>query len=314
MVMLERLKKALDNKNKFAALLTDLSKAFDCLHRLLLIAKLDAYGFDHKSLNIILSYLSRRQQRTKVNNHLSVWADILSGIPQGSILGPLIFNIYINDIYYFILEDRIAKYVDDTTPYTIKDEYAELIDSLQLESNILLDWFKNPFFKLTADKCKLLVANKQDDLAIYIEKESAIREQSVKLLVIKIDNKLTFNEYISNLCKKVNNKLHGLARVSHFMDQNKLKILLKAVMESQFSYCPLIWMFHTRSFNNQINNLHERALRLVYKDHSSSFAQLLDKDNSFSIHERNLQKLAIEMYKVKNNLSPSYKTKYFSLQ
>ena len=86
------------------------------------------------------------------------------------------------------------------------------------------------------------------------------------------------------------------------MHQDKLRLLLKAFIESQFSYCSLIWMFHSRTLNNRINNLHERALRLVYNDHISSFEQLLYRDKSFSIHERNLQKLAVEMYKVKNNI------------
>ena len=116
MVMLERFRKALGNKNKFGALLTDLSKAFDCLNHELLIAKLAAYGFDHKSLNLILSYLSGRKHRTKVNNCFSKWTEIISGVPQGSILGPLLFNIYINDIFFFVNEDRITNYADDTTP------------------------------------------------------------------------------------------------------------------------------------------------------------------------------------------------------
>ena len=79
---------------------------------------------------------------------------------------------------------------------------------------------------------------------------------------------------------------------------------MKAFIESQFGYCPLIWMLHNRTLNNRINKLHERALRLVYKDNHLTFEELLRKDNSFCIHHRNLQKLAIEMYKVKNNLSP----------
>ena len=305
-VMLERFKKALDNNNKFGALLTDLSKAFDCLNHELLIAKLEAYGFDYVSLNLILSYLSNRKHRTKVNNSFSEWTDITSGVPQGSILGPLLFNIYINDIFFFVCEDGITNYADDTTPYAINDNYSELVKAIQLDTLTLLKWFKINLFKLNADKCKLLISNKENDLSIDVEGETIICQKSVKLLGIKIDNQLKFNEHISSICKKVSLKLHALARVSGFMDQDKLRLLMKSFIESQFSYCSLIWMFHSRILNNRINKLHERALRLVYKDNVSSFDQLLQRDKSFSIHNRNLQKLATEMFKVKNNLSPSF--------
>ena len=181
-VMLERFKKALDNKNKFGALLTDLSKAFDCLNHELLIPKLEAYGFDYASLNLILSYLSGRKHRTKVNNYFSKWSEITSGIPQGSILGPFLFNIYINDIFFFVQEDRVTNYADDTTPYAIKKNVVELIDALQLDSQTLLDWLNINHFKLNADKCKLLVSNKDHDLSIDIEGETILCQKSVKLL------------------------------------------------------------------------------------------------------------------------------------
>ena len=87
----------------------------------------------------------------------------------------------------------------------------------------------------------------------------------------------------------------------------KLRIIMKTFIESQFNSCPLVWMFHNRTMNNQINRLHERALRVVYNDEKNdklSFKYLLDKDGAMSIHDRNLHKLAIEMYKVKNDLSP----------
>ena len=91
-------------------------------------------------------------------------------------------------------------------------------------------------------------------------------------------------------------------------------MLMKAFIESQFGYCPLVWMFHSRKLNNQINRLHERALRLVYKDSLLTFEDLLQKDNSFSIHHRNLQKLATEIYKVNNNLSPTIMEGFFQLE
>ena len=104
---------------------------------------------------MILSYLTDRKHRTKVNNYLYKWADIISGVPQGSILGPLLFNIYINDIFFFTQEDRIANYADDNTPYAIETNYTDMLDTLQLETQTLIKWFSTNFFKLNADKCEL---------------------------------------------------------------------------------------------------------------------------------------------------------------
>ena len=98
------------------------------------------------------------------------------------------------------------------------------------------------------------------------------------------------------------------------MSTHKLRMIMKAFIESQFQYCPLVWMFHSRIINNRINKLHERALRLVYKYVQCTFQQLLDKDNTVTIHHRNLQKVAIEMYKLQNNLSPKFMKEIFQEQ
>ena len=106
-VMPERWEKGLDNGKVAGAVLTDLSKTFDCLNHKLLITKLQAYGFDGQALSYVYSYLSDRKQRMKVNGSFSVWSDIVSGLPLGSILGPLLFNIYLNYIFYFTSDTEI---------------------------------------------------------------------------------------------------------------------------------------------------------------------------------------------------------------
>ena len=309
--MLEKMKKSLDNQHNTAALLTDLSKAFDCINHDLLIAKLEAYGFSPLSLKYIHSYLSKRRQRTKVNNSYSSWAFPETGVPQGSILGPLLFNIYLNDIFFFLDENNLANYADDNTPYKIGKCLECVLKSLEDDALILAKWFSENYLKMNADKCHLLVPRHTDEVCIKINDEVICGEPSVKLLGVKINNKLDFNEHVSNLCKKASQKLHALTRIAPYMTSDKLRILMKAFIESQFSYCPLVWMFHNRSMNNRINRIHERALRLSYSDYESSFEQLLRKDNSFTIHERNIQRLATEIYKSKNNLAPSFMKEVF---
>ena len=180
-----------------------------------------------------------------------------------------------------------------------------LLDALENDTKILTQWFSNNYLKLNASKCHLLISNHEKDVTINVGEEIIECETSVTLLGITLDSKLNFNEHVSNICRKASQKIHALARISNYMCQNKLRILMKAFIESQFGYCPLTWMFHSRKLNNRINRLHERALRLVYKNSNLTFEELLRKDNSHSIHNQNLQKLAVEMYKVKNNLSPT---------
>ena len=129
--LLEKWKAAVDKGKVFEALLTDLSKAFDCLNHELLIAKLNAYGFTLPALKLVHDYLSDRKQRTRVNNSYSTWFEILFGVPQGSILGPLLFNIFLADLFFIVNKTDIANYADDNTPYTSSNDINRLIKSLE---------------------------------------------------------------------------------------------------------------------------------------------------------------------------------------
>ena len=302
-IMLEKWKKALDSKCFAGGILTDLSKAFDCLNHELLIAKLDAYGFGTEACKFILNYLKSRKQRTKVGDAFSKWLETKWGVPQGSILGPLLFNLFINDIFFFIDESHLANYADDNTQYATGKTLDELLNILEKETNIVLNWFKINEMKSNDDKCHLIVPN-EFNVSVKLGQEIIAAENSVTLLGVTIDSKLDFSEHIVSLLKKGNQKLHALARISKYVSQDKLKLIMNTFIKSQFNYYPLLWMFHSRTLNNRINRLHERALRIVYKNEELSFEELLELAGDVTVHQKNLQRLAIEMYKVKNNIAP----------
>ena len=120
-----------------------------------------------------------------------------------------------------------------------------------------------------------------------------------KLLGFIVDRKLNFKQHLFTFCNKASQKLHALARASMYMPKETTRIVMRAFLLSQFSYCPLIWMLHDRGVNSKIYHIHERAVRIAYQDFTSSFAELLINDNLVSIHQRNLQLLVTEIYRTK---------------
>ena len=120
-----------------------------------------------------------------------------------------------------------------------------------------------------------------------------------QLLGMTLNRKPNFKTRFNDLCKKASQKLHALARVSRYMETPQLELSMTFMVMSHFSYCPLVWMFHERKSNNKINKIHERALRIIHKDSTSNFEELLVKINSVSVHQRNLQLLLTEIYKTR---------------
>ena len=142
-----------------AALLTDLSKAFDCLPYDLLIAKLHACSIKKFSLNFLFLYLKNRKQRVRLNSTYSEWIDILFGVPQGSILGPLLFNIFLCDLFLFLHDIPVANYADDNTPYCTGLKISDVLIKLENVAETLLQWFKDNRMKANPDKYHLFINN-----------------------------------------------------------------------------------------------------------------------------------------------------------
>ena len=189
-----------------------------------------------------------------------------------------------------------------------------MTQNLEHDSALAIEWFNNNYMKLNEDKCHFFVSgHKSEYIWAKIGHTQLWEQNNVKLLGVNIDSKLSFNTHVSSLCVKTGRKLTALSRLAKFLTTQQRRVLIKAFIESQFNYCRLVWMFHSRTLNNKINKLQERSLRIIYCDDTSSFEELLRKDGSVTIHHRNIQALATEMYKVKNNLSPKIILDMFQL-
>ena len=172
-------------------------------------------------------------------------------------------------------------------------------------SHTLIKWYENNYLKTNPDKWHLILSEPGDKMKVMIENQCISNSTCEIMLGINFDNKLNFNSHVNKICRTAAQKLHALARLSLFMSIDQRKVIMNAFISSHFSYCPLIWMCYSRSLNTQINKIHERALRIVYSDNVSSFEELLEISKSVTIHHRNIQLLAVEIYKALNNLSSS---------
>ena len=232
--LIEQWTKSVDNGGAFGALVTDLSKAFDCLPHELFIAKLDAYGFDKSSLKLIQSYLSNRKQIVKINDKYSSWSEILFGVPQGSILGPLLSNLFICDMFYFLEGFDIANYADDSTPYCASKSAESVVNNLEQSSTILFKWLNNNYMKVNTGKNHLLFSDNSRATAT-IDNSYIESEDKQVLLGITIDSNLTFENHINKICKKASQKLNVLARIAPYMNIQKRRTIMKSFVTSQFT-------------------------------------------------------------------------------
>ena len=213
--LLEKWKNSVHKGISFGALLTDLSNTFDCLDHVLLTAKLKAYGFTLPTLRLIHKYLSNRKQRTKIDDNCSFRSVILFGIPQGSILGPLLFNIFLADLFFVIKDIDVGSYADESTLFIVENDIDSVFKSLEQVSDALLNWFINNRLKNNVDKFHLLLSMNKP-VGIKIGNYTIDNSECQKLLGVKLVLNLNFNNHISDLCKKANRKISALAK-SHLL-------------------------------------------------------------------------------------------------
>ena len=183
-----------DNKQFCAAILNNLSKAFDCICHDLLISKLNAYGFDRNALRLIYDYLSARSQKAKVGSSFSIHLDIIYGVPQGSILRPLLFNIDLCDLFFEDYTSDFANFADDTTPYECGPT-LKVMNNLETTTEKIFEWFSFNNLKANASKCHLFLSPYQP---VPVNIKGSVIESSncEKLLRIYIDSNFSFEYHI----------------------------------------------------------------------------------------------------------------------
>ena len=211
----------------------DLSKGFDTINHDLLIVKLKAYGFSANALLFMLSCLKNRFQRVSINSSFSSWEEIIAGVPQGSILGPLLFNIFLNDIFYFENRAFISNYTDGNVLHAFCSTLEEVKQNLSQDLLKLSEWFHENCMILNPEKCHYMSLRKdsEGDLLRFCG-EVLEASQIETVLEIQINNKLNFENYIKSLCSKASQKLGALQRFSSLLDAQKKNSIIKSITKS----------------------------------------------------------------------------------
>ena len=233
-------------------------------------------------------------------------------------MGPVLFNCFINDFYYFIENTKVHNFADDNTLTTFAQNIRNLISVLESESNIAIDWFKTNKMIVNPGKFQAIIIDKkkQDHTKETFEIGNKVIEASpsVKLLGVQIDDKVNFNLHITNICKSAANQLNALVRLNQFLSFEAKKVLVNSYFYSNFNYCPLVWMFSSAKSLNKIESLQKRALSYLYSGYESRYDTLLAKSGKVTMKASRLRSLCVEIYKSINSINTSFINEVFRLR
>ena len=222
------------------------------------------------------------------------------GVPQGSILGPLLFNVFINDMYLFINMCTLYNYADDNSLSCAATGVEEVMSSLQMDGSKVIQWFTDNGMQANPSKFQFMVISPDDDCAqslVLNENTVLVSEKHVQVLGVIIDSKLIFSLHVSAMCKKAARQLNALARISNYLDESARRIIYNSFVSSNFNYCPLVWHFCGVTNGNEIEKIQERCLWIIYKDYESSYDRLLDRANTTKLAISRLRILILEVFK-----------------
>lgn len=263
--------KAMDRKKATAIVFLDLRKAFDCVNHDLLLQKLHNIGVNDIELKWFTSYLSGRTQATVLNGVTSDKKCINIGVPQGSILGPLLFSIFVNDLPK-ILSCKTTLYADDTALTYSCDNVDEMCNILNENLSQVDLWLRKNQLSLNVSKSKYMICGtkhcveKFNTMNLMIRNVPIERVDSYKYLGVWFDSQLKWDINITNICKKVSQRIGLIRRLRHFVPTNVTKLLASSLAIPYFEYCNLVWYNSSQCFKNNLQILFNKLARVVLNE------------------------------------------------
>lgn len=273
MEMCDKITEARDNNLFSIGVFFDLSKAFDTVNHDILFKKLEHYGVRGICLDWLRDYLNGRRQCVLYNGQVSHILDIKCGVPQGSILGPLLFLIYVNDISNTSPLLQFIMFADDTNVFMSNNSLTELVDKLNAELEKVDKWFKANKLSLNLEKTNYILfcskhkkaLNHDYKISVNIDKQGITRVSSAKFLGVHIDELLCWKEHITDISKKIAKNIGIISRIRHFLPRHILVNLYYSLIYPYLSYCNLTWASTYRSRLASLTTLQKRALRIICK-------------------------------------------------
>ena len=211
---------------------------------------------------------------------------------QGSILGPLLFNIFTNDLFLFIEKANICNFADDNTIYSCTKNLQTVLKNLKHDMINVSKWFKVNSMKANPKKFQFMILGKgtRQTITLNINNIEIRESQNVDFLGLIIDNRLTFKNHINMLCRRAYYKLHALRRIRKYLTLEKSKLLYNNFINNQFNYASIIWMFCHKQDYFEVEKIHYKALKVVYNS-NECYEELLIRNNEVSIHQKQLRTL-----------------------
>ena len=237
------------------------------------------------------------------------------GVPQGSVLGPILFNVFINDLFLNVSECSICNFADDNTLYSMNTTLEAVLKSLQSDIPSIINWFNNNGMVANPAKFQMIILGADaSNISLNIDNQINVEpSKEVKLLGITFDDKLSFYPHIKGICRQISNKTKALLRIRNFLSQKQISVIFNAYIAPLFNYCPLIWMFCSKQAHDLIISNHRRALCAKTGLFGKSYEEILQASETTSIHSGNLMKLVVEVFKSLQRSNPEFMWNVFKM-